>query len=193
MRTGGRRRFLQVVTLGLLSASLARTAKSEEENPAKDERPQRGDLLVYAEDDKKQNQIIRPDDLKLNEQPIMAWPFDPVAKVARDGSRLNQVLLVRLAPDSLDETTQEHAADGIVAYSAVCAHEGCPVTGWIEDQGKQVLKCFCHNSEYDPRQGALVVFGPAPRPLAALPVKIDNGKLLVAGKFIGKVGLQQTF
>ncbi len=192
MDSKGRRRFLQVAALGLLSASLARTAESEEENPAKDERPQKGDLLVYA-DDKNQDQIIRPDDLKLNQPPIMAWPFDPAAKVARDGSRLNQVLLVRLAPDSLDDTTKAHAADGIVAYSAVCAHQGCPVTGWIEDQGKRVLKCFCHNSEYDPTQGAQVIFGPAPRPLAALPVKIDNGKLLVAGKFVGKVGLQQTF
>ena len=54
-----------------------------------------------------------------------------------------------------------------------------------------MLKCFCHNSEYDPRQNATVVFGPAPRKLAALPVKIADGMLVVASPFIGKVVPQQ--
>ncbi|MGO8917938.1 MAG: ubiquinol-cytochrome c reductase iron-sulfur subunit [Stellaceae bacterium] len=121
----------------------------------------------------------------------MAWPFDPAKKIARDGSRLNQVLLLRLDPASLDEVTRPRAADGIVAYSAICAHAGCPVTGWVEDEGKRVLKCFCHNSEYDPRQEAQVVFGPAPRHLAALPVRIVDGALTVSGGFIGKVGATQ--
>jgi Rieske Fe-S protein len=58
----------------------------------------------------------------------------------------------------------------------------------VEDEGKRVLKCFCHNSEYDPRQSSQVVFGPAPRNLAALPVKVVDGALTVAGNFIGKVG-----
>lgn len=191
MACDDRRRFLQTVTLAMLGAPLAYAAAADEENPAKDERPQKDDLFVYAEGDK-QDQIVGPNDIKLNEQPVMAWPYDPQAKVARDGSRLNQVLLLRLDPNSLDESTQAHAASGIVAYSAVCAHQGCPVTGWVEDQGRHVLKCFCHNSEYDPTHGAQVMFGPAPRPLAALPVKISDDKLLVAGKFIGKVGFQQS-
>ena len=71
--------------------------------------------------------------------------------------------------------------------SAICSHAGCPVTGWVVGEaGKQVFKCFCHNSEYDPRQNANVVFGPAPRRLAALPVKLDGGALVVAEKFIGE-------
>ena len=54
-----------------------------------------------------------------------------------------------------------------------------------------MLKCFCHNSEYDPRQNAKVVFGPAPRHLAALPVKAEGPALVAAGTFIGKVVPQQ--
>lgn len=192
MDSDDRRRFLQIITLAMVSVPLTCTAQAEEENPAADERPQKGDLFVYADGDK-QGKVIGPDDIQSNQQPIMAWPYDPGAKVARDGSRLNQVLLVKLDPKSLDDATREHAAEGIVAYSAVCTHQGCPVTGWIKDQGMQVFKCFCHNSEYDPTHGAQVVFGPAPHPLAALPVKISDGRLLVAGKFIGKVGFQQTF
>lgn len=53
-----------------------------------------------------------------------------------------------------------------------------------------MLKCPCHNSEFDPRQGAQVVFGPAPRRLAALPLAISDGTLVVAASFVGKVGAQ---
>lgn len=185
-----RRKFLQTAALTMLSMPLAQTAFADDENPATEMRPQKGDLFVSEDDEKK---IISPSDLQLNQAPLAAFPYDPKGKIVRDGSRLNRVLLVKLDPKTLGETTRQRATpDGIVAYSGICAHQGCPVTGWIKDQGIQVMKCFCHNSEYDPAHGAQVVFGPAPRPLAALPVKIAEGKLVAAGTFIGKVGLQQT-
>ena len=56
---------------------------------------------------------------------------------------------------------------------------------------KDVFKCVCHNSEYDPRQSAQVVFGPAPRRLAALPLTMLDGTLTIATTFVGKVGAQQ--
>jgi Rieske Fe-S protein len=105
---------------------------------------------------------------------------------------LNQVLLLRLPEAELDEDTKARAAAGIVAYSAICAHAGCPVTAWVKEDGKDVLKCLCHNSEYDPRQGAVVVFGPAPRHLAALPLAMAGQTVTVAQGFIGKVGAQQS-
>jgi Rieske Fe-S protein len=61
-----------------------------------------------------------------------------------------------------------------------------------EESDKNVLKCMCHNSEYDARASAQVVFGPAPRRLAALPLAISGDSLAVAGPFAGKVGAQQT-
>jgi rieske iron-sulfur protein len=81
-----------------------------------------------------------------------------------------------------------------VAYSAICSHAGCPVTAWVKGaEGDQdVFKCVCHNSEYDPRHSAEVVFGPAQRRLAALPLAITEGSLTVAGTFVGKVGAQQA-
>ena len=112
-----------------------------------------------------------------------AWPKDPKTSVVRSGSRLNEILVIRLDPAELDEQTRARAADGIVAYSAICTHAGCPVTAWVksESSDKDVLKCMCHNSEYDPRASAQVVFGPAPRRLAALPLAIADGSLSVAG------------
>ena len=138
--------------------------------------------------------IIKPQDLKLGGPPLHAWPKDPKTSVIRDGSRLNEVLVVKLDPAELDDETRSRAADGIVAYSAICAHAGCPVTAWVKGTAgdKDVFKCVCHNSEYDPRQSAEVVFGPAPRRLAALPLAMADGSLTVAAPFVGKVGPQQA-
>ena len=110
----------------------------------------------------------------------------------RNGSRLNEVLVVRLDPAELDDETRSRAADGIIAYSAICSHAGCPITAWVKAAtgDKEVLKCVCHNSEFDPRQGAQVVFGPATRRLAALPLATAGGSLTVAATFVGKVGQQ---
>jgi len=186
-----RRQFLRAAIAAGVSLPFARAALAEDEKPGADERPQPGDLFVHAEGDA-EGQTVDPAAIPLDGAPIQAWPMDPSTKVVRDGSRLNQVLLLRLDPATLDEDTREHSADGIVAFSAICSHAGCPVTGWVVgDSGKQVLKCFCHNSEYDPRQNATVVFGPASRKLAALPVKVAGGTPVVAGKFIGKVVPQQ--
>lgn len=173
------------------TACLATRPVLAEEQPGSDERPQKGDLLVVSEGER-EGQVIKPDDLKLGGPPLRAWPKDPKTSVVRNGSRLNEILVLKLEPSELDEGTQAHAAEGIVAYSAICAHAACPVSEWVKaDQGdKNVLKCPCHNSEYDPRQSAQVVFGPAPRRLAALPVAIANGALVVAGSFVGKVGAQ---
>jgi Rieske Fe-S protein len=133
--------------------------------------------------------VITAADVNANEAPVMVWAMDPARKLPRDGSRLNLVLLLRLEPASLDATTLSHAADGVVAYSAICTHAQCPVSGWIVD--RQVLHCPCHQSEYDPRRNAQVVSGPAPRPLAALPLTIVDGTLKVARAFIGRVGMDK--
>jgi Rieske Fe-S protein len=182
-----RRRFLQAALAASIGLAAGRARADDDDKPGADERPQPGDHFVHAEGDL-EGKAVALADIKRDDAPLQVWPVDPTTKTVRDGSRLNPVLLLRLDPASLDEDTAAHAADGIVAFSAICSHAGCPVTGWITgDSGKQVLKCFCHNSEYDPRQNAAVVFGPAPRKLAALPLKIADGTLTVAGPFIGKV------
>ncbi len=184
--------ILTALAAGVCVAA-SRSAVAEEDQPGSDERPQKSDLLVFSEGDE-EGQVIKPQDLKLGGPPAHAWPKDPKTSVVRTGSRLNEILVIRLDPAELDDETRAHAADGIVAYSAICAHAGCPVTGWLKGEtfDKDVFKCMCHNSEYDPRQGAEVVFGPAPRRLAALPLAIVDGSLVVAASFVGKVGAQQA-
>jgi rieske iron-sulfur protein len=148
-------------------------------------RPDKGDLLVYANGEKAR-EVITLADLPVGGPPVMAWPMDRASKSPRDGSRLNQVIVVRLDAEGLDEVTRARSADGIVGYSATCTHALCPVSGWNAE--KHVLRCPCHNSEYDPGRAGEVVFGPAPRPLPALPLTVTDGALAAAGKFLGKVG-----
>lgn len=149
-------------------------------------RPQEGDVFVFATGDKARS-VIGEADLPVGSPPVLAWPMDPQTKTIRDGSRLNQVLLVRLDAAGLDETTRSRATEGgFVAYSASCTHALCPVSGWRAD--KRIFHCPCHNSEFDPSNGAKVVFGPAPRPLPALPLKAVDGAPVVAKGFTGKVG-----
>ncbi|OKO75497.1 Rieske 2Fe-2S domain-containing protein [Bradyrhizobium sp. AS23.2] len=164
-------------------------ARADEDPPGSDERPQKGDLLVFSEGEQ-EGKLVTAADLPAGGPPVHAWPKDPKTSVVRSASRLNEILIIRLDPAELDEQTKARAVDGIVAYSAICTHAGCPVTAWVKsDVGdKEVFKCMCHNSEYDPRAGAQVVFGPAPRRLAALPLALADGSLSVAGNFIGKVG-----
>jgi rieske iron-sulfur protein len=168
-------------------------AAADEDQPGSDERPQKGDVLVFSEGEHT-GEVIKPQDLRLGGPPVRAWPKDPTTSVIRKGSRLNEVLVVKLDPAELDDETRARFADGFVAYSAICTHAGCPVTAWVKETtgDKDVCKCVCHNSEYDPRQGAQVVFGPAPRRLAALPLAAAGGSLTVAGTFVGKVGAQQA-
>ncbi len=182
--------ILTAVATGACLASF-KSAVAEEDQPGSSERPQKADLLVFAEGDRA-GETIQPQDLQAGGPPVRAWPKDPRTSVVRKGSRLNEVLVVRLDPAELDEETRSRAAGGVVAYSAICVHTGCPITAWMKAASgdKDVFKCVCHNSEYDPRQSAQVVFGPAPRRLPALPLAAEDGPLTVAGSFVGKVGAQ---
>jgi rieske iron-sulfur protein len=179
----GRRRALEL-GLGLALAPRLAIAQTE---PAR-ERPKEGDLLV-AVDNSVAPEPLKPDDLRLDAKQTFAWPMDPETKTVRNGSRLNKVLLLHLDAEGLDPETKVRAAEGIVAYSAVCTHTGCDVTNWHPD--RQLLECPCHYSFYDPKEGAKVVSGPSPRRLPALPLKSEEGRLVVAKPFTGRAGFQQ--
>jgi rieske iron-sulfur protein len=183
----GARRIGRRATLGM-GVCLALTPRwaLAQADPAR-ERPREGDLLVTV--GAATPQPLTTDNVPLGGKQIMAWPMDPESNTVRSGSRLNKVLLLRLDTEGLDPATGERAAEGVVAYSAVCTHTGCDVTVWHPDL--QNLECPCHYSQYDPKAGARVLSGPAPRPLPALPLKIVDGRLTVAKPFTGRAGFQQ--
>jgi ubiquinol-cytochrome c reductase iron-sulfur subunit len=90
------------------------------------------------------------------------------------------VLLMRLKPEDLveDEDKKGWSYDGIVAYSKVCTHVGCPVA--LYEQQTHHLLCPCHQSQFDVTNHCAVIFGPAARPLPQLPIAIDDEGYLIA-------------
>ena len=150
--------------------------------------PQVNDLVAYAYGDNA-GQPVSATDLEVESKQVFAFALDPVSGMMRNGTRMNQLLLIRLDPASLSPETAARSANGLVAYSGVCSHTGCDVTDW-NDEFKR-FQCPCHESQFDPTNGAKVVGGPAPWQLAALPLKEIDGKLAVAGEFEGRLGFQQ--
>ena len=88
------------------------------------------------------------------------------------------VLLMRLDPKDLDETSSAGAYEGIVAYSKICTHMGCPVA--LYEQQTHHLLCPCHQSTFDVTQNCKVIFGPAKRALPQLAITVDADGYLVA-------------
>jgi len=90
------------------------------------------------------------------------------------------VLMVRLNPEDLKEEPEraDWSYDGIVAYSKICTHVGCPVA--LYEHRTHHLLCPCHQSTFDVADGCKVVFGPAKRPLPQLPITVDDEGYLIA-------------
>lgn len=136
----------------------------------------KGDVLTYAQSigGAHAGQVVKASDLAVN-QAVQAFPQ------GKSGNEKNIVELVRIVEGS--------GADGLVAYSAICKHLGCTVATNLNQQG--LIICPCHGSEYDPRQHAKVVRGPAPLPLPSLPITTSNGdQVTVNGPFSGPIGPQ---
>jgi len=183
----GRRRLLQAALVAGVGALLSPRALVDAQGASAAVRPKPGDLLVRADDP--EHHPLRPADIPLNARQMAAWAMDPSDGTVRSGSRFNALILLRLDEAALTAATRARAAGGVLAYTAICTHEGCDVDEWIAD--RLVLSCACHASEFDPKDAAKVLDGPAPRVLPALPLKIVDGTLVVARPFTSRVGFEQ--
>jgi len=99
------------------------------------------------------------------------------------------VLLVRVNPSDLNEdpAKADWSYQGIVAYSKICTHVGCPVA--LYEQHTHHLLCPCHQSTFDLANHCEVVFGPASRSLPQLPIAVDaEGYLIARSDFLEPVG-----
>ncbi|MCT9077825.1 ubiquinol-cytochrome c reductase iron-sulfur subunit [Streptomyces fulvoviolaceus] len=98
------------------------------------------------------------------------------------------LMIVRIQPDNIkDKRELEWSHEGIVAYSKICTHVGCPISLY-EQQTHHVL-CPCHQSTFDLSDGARVIFGPAGHALPQLRIGVnDEGYLEALGDFEEPVG-----
>jgi ubiquinol-cytochrome c reductase iron-sulfur subunit len=89
------------------------------------------------------------------------------------------VVLVRLRPDEIvSQQGPNWDVDGILCYSKICTHVGCP-TALYEQQTHHLL-CPCHQSTFDLADSGKVVFGPAARSMPQLAITVDDAGYLVA-------------
>ena len=99
------------------------------------------------------------------------------------------VLLINLPQDAIKikKGRENWNVGGIVAYSKICTHVGCPAA--LYEQTTHHILCPCHQSTFDALDSARVIFGPAARPLPQLPIGVDaEGYLVAKSDFLEPVG-----
>ncbi len=92
------------------------------------------------------------------------------------------IIVVRMDPNriKIPDSRRDWQVGGILCYSKICTHVGCPISLW--EQQTHHLLCPCHQSTFDLGDSGVVVFGPAARSLPQLPIKVDADGFLVAQK-----------
>ncbi|WP_183094605.1 cytochrome bc1 complex Rieske iron-sulfur subunit [Nocardioides stalactiti] len=90
------------------------------------------------------------------------------------------LILLRMDPADITpgKGREDWDVQGIVAYSKICTHVGCPIS--LNERTTHHLLCPCHQSTFDLADSGRVVFGPAGRPLPQLPIEVDEQGYLVA-------------
>jgi ubiquinol-cytochrome c reductase iron-sulfur subunit len=137
---------------------------------------------------------IKPSDLVVgqlvNAAPANLAPIQEESAVEYQNAKAKaSVIVVRIEPDKIQAPAgrENWGVDGILCYSKICTHVGCPISLY-EQQTHHVL-CPCHQSTFDLGDGAKVVFGPAARPLPQLPLAVDaEGYLVAQSGFTEPVG-----
>jgi rieske iron-sulfur protein len=143
----------------------------------------KGDLLVPAKGEQKP---VRLEDIKVGAKPLLVFPFDEKNQKPRDESRLNKLMLVRMDEAELSDELKARAVSGVLAFSAVCTHQGCDVTEYVV--ADKLLMCFCHFSKFSPADGT-VAKGPASKSLPWVALAQKEGFVVVAGEFSARPGV----
>jgi ubiquinol-cytochrome c reductase iron-sulfur subunit len=122
----------------------------------------------------------------VNAEPEIIFAVDDEGEPVLEGVDLQiakskaAVILLRMDPGDItpDKGRENWAVDGIVCYSKICTHVGCPIS--LNERTTHHLLCPCHQSTFDLADNGKVVFGPAGRALPQLPLMVDDEGYLVA-------------
>jgi ubiquinol-cytochrome c reductase iron-sulfur subunit len=133
--------------------------------------------------------LVTADGVPVSAQTLVIDSFITVFPENAPGSADSQAVLIRVPPELLQLPADRLAGapDGLVVYSKICTHAGCPVGLYLATVYQ--LRCPCHQSTFDVLDGARPVYGPAPKPLPQLPIEVGvDGVLRATGDFTAPVG-----
>ncbi|WP_340538608.1 cytochrome bc1 complex Rieske iron-sulfur subunit [Nocardioides sp. GXZ039] len=128
---------------------------------------------------------IRASDLQIGDL-VNAVPdgiFQLHGTALQEAKAKGAVIVVKMSPDEIVSQQggdEDWSVNGIVVYSKICSHVGCPIS--LYERTTHHVLCPCHQSTFDLADSAKVVFGPAARHLPQLPLGVDEEGFLVATK-----------
>jgi ubiquinol-cytochrome c reductase iron-sulfur subunit len=131
--------------------------------------------------------LVTPDGVPVRAAEISAATIQIVMPEGHTKDGDAPAFVVRLDPNRLAKTPSGGQVGGVVAYSLLCTHAGCPVALYEQTTGRML--CPCHQSTFDLYDGAVPIAGPAARPLPGLPIEVDaEGYLRATGDFTAPPG-----
>ncbi len=172
-----RREFIRVCATGIAATGVPSGFAAQDAAPA---------LYARAKLVDAQGRPLRASAIPANKNFVFLYPFAStpcfllnLGKRAKAGS-----VLKTAANQSYEWKGGVGPAGSVVAYSAICAHQLAYPTRQISfisyraqaggaNKLGQVIHCCAEHSQYDPSDGARVMAGPAPQPLAAILLEHD--------------------
>ncbi|WP_269858279.1 cytochrome bc1 complex Rieske iron-sulfur subunit [Streptomyces sp. RPT161] len=187
----GRRKMMRNALLGAMTiVPLSAIVLFRDLGPLPEKKLERtawagGKRLINMND----NQPLRPEDIAVG-----SLTFAKPEGVQESDEDFQEVMakaalmIVRIMPSDIkDKRSADWGHQGILAYSKICTHVGCPISLY-EQQTHHVL-CPCHQSTFDLADGGRVIFGPAGHPLPQLRIAVNGqGYLSALGDFDKPVG-----
>jgi ubiquinol-cytochrome c reductase iron-sulfur subunit len=147
--------------------------------------PQPSDLELDSSPWSPGKRLVNADGVAVRASDVPAGGLVTVFPEGAVNSETGQAVLIRVADPSLIQPVpgrERWSPGGLIAYSKVCTHAGCPV-GLFEAGSNQLL-CPCHQSTFDVLHGAAPIFGPAAQRLPQLPLAVgDDGVVFATGAF----------
>ena len=194
-----RRKFIEICALSSASAcageACAQAAASNErikvpgQTPAV---PKRSGVVLKATPHTRvklvdaDGRAILAKSLKPNHNYVFQYPFEstPCFLLNLDRSVAQSIELLTEKGDAYQWSGGVGSKKNIVAFSAICAHKlayPSPQVSFISYRHKpspihvagNIIGCCADKSVYDPAQGAQVLSGPAPQPLAGILLEHD--------------------
>lgn len=158
-------------------------------------------------------QPVRCEQLRADENYLFHYPFvsTPCFLINMEKAEIKPTQLETQSGDGYEWRGGVGPQRGVVAFSAICAHRMShparavsfiryrkdPASFVQSNQQRtsrsRVIYCCSEKSVYDPAQGARVLAGPAPQPLAAIELEEDAAGNLYAVGTIGGEMFEQYF